>query len=183
MVDYKEAKKALRKEIKERTAMLDADYCKKADKVICEKILALPQYQAAKTVFAFVNAFGEPNTVPVIEDCWKQGKKICVPRCIDDHTMLVYEIKNMEDLESGAYGILEPKPICKLVEADDIDFALIPCVTCDEEGNRLGHGRGYYDRYLENAKFFSCMICRRQLMSNNIPVDELDVKPNLVISD
>ena len=55
----------------------------------------------------------------------------------------------MDDLEAGAYGILEPKKSCALVTAADIDFAVVPCLSFDRKGRRLGQGGGYYDRYLQ----------------------------------
>ena len=70
-----------------------------------------------------------------------------------------------------------------LIEADEIDFAVLPCVTCDHQGNRLGHGKGYYDRFLKGTKFSTCMICFEKLISGNIPMDDHDQKADSVITD
>ena len=176
-------KKELRKEIKERIRHLAPDYCREADRQIIKQVMALPSYQKADTVFLFVGTFGEPDTRPLILDALEQGKRVCVPRCLDERQMKAYEIRSMEQLTAGSYGILEPSEGCPEVDASEIDFALIPCVTCDERRNRLGHGKGYYDRYMKGSEFTSCMVCRRLLMTGEVPADVYDIRPDVLITD
>lgn len=176
-------KRQLRKKIKEKTKLLSAEYCQKADRQIIKKIQDLPAYQQAKTVFLFVGSFGEPDTRPLIEAALDQGKRVCLPRCLDEHKMKAYEIKDDSQLEAGRYGILEPAETCPEVDISQIDFALVPCVTCDSHRNRLGHGKGYYDRYMAEGSFTSCMVCRRLLMTEDVPTETYDIRPDILITD
>ena len=182
-VDIFEKKRALRAEIKEKIKALDDSYCKASDQEIFSKVAALKEYQDASTIFCFVGTGGEPDTRPIICHALGNGKTVGVPKCISDSEMVVYRISSLDDLEEGMYGILEPKEGLQLLEPSDIDFSLIPCVTCDLDGNRLGHGKGYYDRYLKKGDFVTCMLCRGKLVSEEVPVDSLDVKPDFVITD
>lgn len=181
--DIREKKRLLRKEIKERIKALDEDYCRWSDEIISSAVVTLPQFVQANTVFCFVGTGGEPDTRPIILKALEMGKTVGVPKCLSDSVMEVRKISSLDDLEEGMYGIFEPKEGLQVIDPEAIDFSLIPCVTCDFNGNRLGHGKGYYDRYLENGKFFTCMICRGKLMSTDIPMDKFDVKPDMVISD
>ena len=67
------------------------------------------------------------------------------------------------------YGILEPKADCALVTPADIDFAVVPCLSFDRRGRRLGQGGGYYDRLLPQLACPTCLICRERLMSEAVP--------------
>lgn len=107
--------------------------------------------------------------------------------------MDVFEITSLEQLEPGAYGILEPREGCPMVEPGEIDFGVIPCVSCDKAGHRLGHGGGYYDRYLEMAEkqvkslgkkcFPRAVICRERLMTAEVPAEATDQKMDFVVNE
>lgn len=182
-MDIFERKKNLRNEVKKKASLLTSEYCAKADSLIEEKVLNLNEYENAKTCFFFVGLGAEPNTKGIIQKALDDKKVVGVPRCLSDSIMEVYEISSLEDLEEGMYGILEPKKGLRKLNPKEIDFALIPCVTADLKGNRLGHGKGYYDRFLKKTKAFTCIICRRKLISEDIPMDKNDVKIDLVITD
>lgn len=182
-MDMKEQKKVLRQQIREKQKSLSANYCKTADLTICQRILALSEYANAKTMFCFVGTKDEINTEYLLRQAWKDGKRTIVPRCAAKGIMDAYEITSMDDLEEGQYGIREPKDACPKVEPDEIDFAVIPCMSCDEKGYRLGHGGGYYDRYLEHTDFATAVVCREELMLPEVPVDIYDKQMDWVISE
>lgn len=185
-MDVREAKKELRKQIRERNAALSPEYRAEASRKICEKITALPEYRNAETVFCFVGVRFEPDTSGIIEKALADGKRVCVPLCTDDTTMVAIEIKDPEqDLVTSFYDLREPREGLPKVEKDEIDFAVIPCVSCDHAGNRMGHGRGYYDRYLSGAEFEQAMICFEAITvpEGSIPTDQYDQPIERVITD
>ena len=80
-------------------------------------------------------------------------------------------------LEKGAYGIMEPSRRCPILSKEKIDVAVIPCVSADREGRRLGHGAGFYDRFLDGVTFPKILVCYKELMMDQVPVSytHLDV--------
>lgn len=176
-------KKELRREIKKILSALSPEYCITADKKIFEHIIATEGFQKASTVFCFVGTKAEIDTRPIIEEAWKRGKQVCVPRCISMGHMEAYAIESWDDLQEGSYGIQEPKSGCPFIEPKEIDFAIIPCLSCNHEGYRLGYGGGFYDRYLERMSCPNAVICRAKLMVEGIPVDEFDKKADIVITE
>lgn len=176
-------KKEARQQIKEKIKNLDKQYIKEADQSIFEQIRNLKEYQEAKTIFCYASMENEVDTWPLIALALEQGKVVGVPLCIGKGIMEVRQIKTMADFEKGAYGIMEPSKECPLLPKDQIDMAVIPCVSADREGRRLGHGAGFYDRFLKGTQFPKIMICYRELLLDKVPVQEHDVVMDQVIYD
>jgi len=118
---------------------------------------SLPEYQRAKTVLYYVDARSEVRTRFDLPNALASGKKVVVPWCNDVGELELFFLEGMEELELGMYRILEPaghlrrKPE-KQVSAADCDLVMVPGVAFDERGGRMGHGKGYYDKLLQNAR-------------------------------
>lgn len=183
MSDVLERKKELRKEIKKKTAALAESYCKAADEVIFKKVISMPEYEKAEVVFCYVGTDKEIDTYPILKSILESGKRLGVPKCLSYGVMEVREIENLRQLVSGAYGIMEPAEECKMIEPEEIGLALVPCLSCTKDGKRLGYGGGFYDRYLSKLYCPKIVLCRKQLIMEDIPMDEFDVVMDGVISD
>ena len=179
----KHQKKNLRSRMKKKAMELPEEYCTSADKAIGRYVMSLAEYQKAKTVFCYVGRKWEINTRPILEQILRDGKRLGVPKCVEKGIMEVREIDSFECLEAGAYGILEPKDGCACIRSEEIDLALIPCLSCSHDGKRLGHGGGYYDRYLEDADFTKAVLCRERLTEEEIPTDSLDISMDIVVTE
>ena len=176
-------KAELRKMIRKSLGDLTPEYKEEADKKIFENIKTLPEYDSAQTVFCFVGTKDEINTSLLIEDILNEGKKVCVPLCTEKGIMTAKKITDLDALTEGTYGIMEPCDDAETVLPEDIDFAVIPCVTCNKRGQRLGHGGGYYDRYLEDKEIPSALICREETMTQAIPTEGNDLVFDIVVSE
>ncbi|MDO4265518.1 MAG: 5-formyltetrahydrofolate cyclo-ligase [Eubacteriales bacterium] len=179
----KELKKELRAEIRRREAELSPDYLKEAGEKICRRIWELPGFDAAEQVFVFVGTGAEIDTSGLIGALFAAGKRVFVPRCAAKGIMHAYEIRDLSELVPGSYGIPEPPAAYEPVDPSEISFAIVPCLSCDREGYRLGHGGGYYDRYLEHVRAPRAVICREKLMLEHIPHEEHDLKMDFVVTE
>ena len=169
-------KRALRREIKAAVAALDKGYTKEADLQIFRHVAGLPEYEQAGTLFCFVGTSSEIDTAPILEDALRRGKRVGVPRCISRGIMEVREIRSFRDLEAGKYGIMEPGAHAPVIQAEEINLAIVPCMSCSHDGRRLGYGGGYYDRYLGRTRAVKAVICRERIMRADIPVEPHDHK-------
>ena len=155
-----------------------------SDRLITKNLLSLPEYKEAKCVFAFYGVDWELNTVPFIEDALAQGKKVALPLCFGKGVMEARQITSVDELTQGRYkGIPEPASDTPLVEKSEIDFALVPCVCADRNRFRLGHGGGYYDRYLAERGFFAVTVTRNAVLMDAVPRDEYDERCDCVITE
>lgn len=180
---YTETKKELRKKIKNEAARLSTEYCQTADAKIIENIINLKEFQSSDVIFCYVGRSNEINTIPLLMYILSSGKRLGIPKCISKGIMEVYEIKGLEDLCEGAYGIMEPAEWCSHVEPDEIQFVCVPCLSCSSDGKRLGYGGGFYDRYLEKIRCKKTVLCRSLLMNENIPVEVHDIEMDLIVTE
>lgn len=176
-------KMALRKKIKDKIKTLSPDYCKRADEIICQKVISLPEYEKADVVFCYVGTEREIDTRPILTHVLESGKRLCVPKCTSFGIMEALEIQDLNQLHPGAYGILEPDESCRVIRPEEISFACVPCLTCSTDGKRLGYGGGFYDRYLPKLDCKKAVLCRKELMVEKIPIDEFDIKVDYVVTD
>jgi 5-formyltetrahydrofolate cyclo-ligase len=141
----------LRKLMMEKRKALSKEEKKELDGIIFSKVIESEYYTKAKIIFVFVSHEDEVDTIKIIKHALKNNKIICVPKVISKlQGMEVIEIKSLEDLEPGKFGILEPKPGNNIISAETIDLVLLPGLAFDIDGGRLGYGGGFYDRYLTN---------------------------------
>ena len=169
-----EEKKALRTFIRKKERTLNPAYKAESSEAICRHLLALDEYKNAKTVFAFAGTEKEIDTSLFMNETIAAGKTLILPRCAAEHAIDLCVVRSMDDLEAGAYGILEPKMS---------DFAVVPCLSFDRKGRRLGQGGGYYDRLLPQLRCPTALICREQLMSPEVPVEEHDMRCTMLITE
>lgn len=182
--DLAKAKKELREKMKTISEGLDSDYMKMADDIITEKILASREYKDAEIIFSYLGVRREIDTSKFIEKALEDKKRVCLPYCVDEGEILAYEIESLDNLIINRYGIPEPDPsVCKPVEKNDIDYILVPSCTVDAKGNRLGFGRGYYDRYLDGYEGYKVVAIRSKQMVDTVPVGRKDIKIEKIISD
>ena len=162
-----EAKKALRSEVRAAERTLPPRYREESNAGINARLLALP----------------EIDTTEFLTATLRQGKRLCVPLCTGPGIMELRKITGFDDLTPGAYGILEPKADCPVVPLDEIDFAVIPCVSCDREGHRLGQGGGFYDRFLSAYRGPAFLVCRERLLRSEIPMEPHDAIIHWVVTE
>lgn len=171
-------KSSLRSFYKEkRTEITDKD-----DKSlkIAEKITETDIYKNSKVIMLFYPKENEVNTLHLLDMSISDKKTVVFP---------VTDTKNKElipvifsgSFKKGAFGIYEP---CgDIISKDKIDLVVIPALSIDKEGYRLGYGGGYYDRFLKDFKGKKIAVLFSQLLADKLPHDDFDIKADLTITD
>ena len=117
-------------------------------RIIKKKLFRTLVFKKAKTVMFYIAFDGEVETQDMIKKARILGKIIAVPACRKNRQIMPCILNDKTKLVRGLYGILEPA-IKKAVNLQDLDLVIVPGVAFDKEGNRLGRGKGYYDRFLK----------------------------------
>ena len=171
-------KKLLRKHIRSLLAELPLSLRRKEAEFVVETILEGNRWKNANVVFLFSPLSNEVDISPLIDIALTQGKKVCLPVVEGEFMKLrVYT----GEMKVGCYGILEPTgPLYDSYE--DIEFALIPGMAFDRKGNRMGRGKGFYDRLLPEIGAYKIGVCFSVQFLDEVPCDNLDVPVDAVIS-
>ncbi|MFH1100913.1 MAG: 5-formyltetrahydrofolate cyclo-ligase [Methanobacteriota archaeon] len=144
-------KQKLRQEFLQRRKALTSVEVQQKSIQIQNRLFALDEFVHAKTVLFYVSYDNEVATHDLIKACFSLGKQVVVPCTdIEKRILVLSELRCWEDLDVGAYHILEPKPVCRQpISYEVIDLVLVPGVVFDAHGQRIGHGKAYYDRLLQ----------------------------------
>ena len=144
--------------------------------------LALPEVERARTIMLFAGVGTEPDTRPLHRALAARGKRLAYPVCLPGHMLEARLVSALDELVPGAYGIPEPGGGCPTAPRDEIDLVLVPCLLCDRRGVRLGHGAGYYDRFLAGCRGATVCLCPPERLWDALPADEWDVPVGLVVT-
>lgn len=193
-MDLVEQKKKIRGEMKEKLRAADQAELATASQKLCQKISELPEFQQAQNLAFYMPLKTEANILPLLETSLKQKKNCFVPKvrpdgsCLMDFYLLANDKPLQEQLEPGAFGIMEPKsslpklteqiPPCELC-------MLVPAVSFDKSKNRLGKGKGFYDRFLQNypKPVKKIGVCFDFQLIGALPTESTDFPMDVVITE
>lgn len=183
---YKNSTPALKKaELrKEALKYYNGDFLSQREAIseaITRKVMALPEYGAAKTMFCYVGRKNEIDTAPLIEAALAEGKTVAVPYSEANGVMTARRITGLESLKRGRFGVLEPDENSEEVEPENIDVAIIPCLLCDLKGRRIGFGGGYYDRYLAQRRMIKIALCPEAMLKKRVANVRFDQRVDKVV--
>lgn len=146
------------------------------------RILSLEAYRQARIVMAYMAVRGELALDAVLRDALETGKTLALPRCEGEGVMRAYRVARPSDLRRGAYGIWEPDETCPPIEPDDMDLILVPGTAFDRQGDRLGQGGGYYDRYLVQTRAVRIGVCHDFALLDAVPTQTHDARMDGVVT-
>lgn len=182
-----EAKRWWRQQIRQAQKDLGEPYMTDASSRITKKLMRIREYRDAKTVMLYVNAGKEVITRSIMDAANRVGKTICLPLCYDTeaHLMEARLWNSDYKLKSGAYGIPEPDAASPVIDPKEIDLVVLPCMSCDPDCNRLGHGAGYYDRFLEGLRddCIRVALCYERILADELPTEAHDRQVDMVITE
>ncbi len=178
-----EQKKALRQAVREAEKQFTKDYLQSSDESIFRRVTALPEVQNAKTVFCYVSVRNEPDTHKIIYNLLEAGKKVCVPLCEKGGVMHACHVTELATLQKGVLDIPAPDLAAPRVSPADIDVVLAPCMAASRGCERLGHGGGYYDRFLAEVRCPVVCLCRGGNLYDFIPCGKYDILVDMVVSE
>jgi len=179
-MNSKKFKRQIRKAIKAQKLNLNPDIARQKAGYIFAEVESMEQFKKAQTVLAFWSLPDEIDTHEFVNK-WATHKRMVLPVVVGDELELRL-FTGVEQMEPGTgFGIMEPRTGL-LVKPEEVDFAIIPGVAFDRKGNRLGRGKGYYDKtlpLLTNA--VKVGVAYEFQLIDSVPVSEHDKPVDLVI--
>lgn len=175
------SKLQLRKEIKNSKRQFTSQQLHELSFAVITRLLAHPRVKSAKTIMLYHSLPDEVDTHTIVDSLLMSGKTILLPSVTGEGTMELHRYNGPNDLQIGAYGIMEPTGEL-YTDYANIDLAVVPGVAFDHDGNRMGRGKGYYDRFLPLVpQAYKLGICFTFQKVDSIPTDEHDIRMDEVI--
>ncbi|MDO4736658.1 MAG: 5-formyltetrahydrofolate cyclo-ligase [Bacteroidia bacterium] len=174
-----EQKTVIRKHIKELKFTFDKNQLEQYSLQICNKVAQLEQFHKAKYILLYSSLPYEVSTVSLFKFA-KQGKILVLPVVVGEDLILKEYIPSK--LKVGYMNILEPSQE-EIISPELIDLAIVPGVAFDSNCNRMGRGKGYYDRLLLQMQCAKIGIGFHFQIVDKVPTDNNDIKMDLVITD
>lgn len=178
-------KAILRKSILSQLRDLPQKEYEQRSTAIMAKLFDDPIFQSAQTVGLTISRYPEVNIMPLIEHCWRSGKRVAVPKCDPQkRTMTFRLLESMDQLEVVYMDLQEPnEAMTEAIDTGDIDLLVVPGVVFMETGYRIGFGGGYYDRYLADYRGATRSLAFDVQITDSVPVESHDIPVAGIITE
>lgn len=184
-------KQDLRRQFRAVRKALGEEERAKVDAGIEERVVSLPEFADADVLLAYLDFGPEVRTRGIIQRAWEAGKVVALPWCIPGtHEMRWYRVTSFDDLVRSKLGMEEPVPVDENEQqlgTGQRMLALVPGLTFDPQGYRLGYGGGFYDTFLAMFDGVSAGLCREAAWSDDLRaegiIDAHDLPVQLVVTE
>jgi 5-formyltetrahydrofolate cyclo-ligase len=184
-LDIRKYKKVLRAKYKNLRSIMSEEEKSKKDASILRHFVSRSEYKGASLVLTYVSKALEVDTLKLIERAWRDKKRVAVPSCIEkSRSMRFFEISSFDQLAKGTFGVLEPdEENCREVASFSGSVCVVPGLCFDSFGYRIGHGKGYYDRFLSAYSGLKIGLCYRNCIQHSIHHGRFDIPIDIVINE
>lgn len=181
LVRNMEIKKDIRKRVLSMRSNMPVQEWWEKSLMISEKIVSHPFFLEADEIYCYMDYRREVCTRPIFEKAWELGKKTAAPK-ISGEEMEFFYIQSFADVKEGAFHI--PEPVTSEAAQGNHVLVILPGVAFDRKRNRLGYGKGFYDRYLSRHQNYKVLAPAFELqIVDAIPVEEHDIRPEIIITE
>lgn len=179
----KSSKSAIRAQISAWRQDLSTNEWSANSRSICTRLLELDQLKTARTVHAFwpLTAKKEVDIRPLIRSLSSHNIRVYLP-IVDGNELLHGLYTKKEDFKLNSFGGFEPRPDPTFV-MEDVDCILVPALAADLSGNRIGYGKGFYDRFLSESKALKIAPIFAIQLVQGIPSEPYDVPVDILVTE
>ena len=186
MNDLKLRKNEIRLLFKQKRAEYDDERREILDDAVCRRIISLAGFRYAGALLTYSPIGKEINVHPIAEEARRRGKPVYYPKCGEKTFMDFRLVDSDERLLPGTFGVSEPGDDCPVFDPEDRGagtVCIVPALSFDRKGYRLGYGGGYYDRYLSRYRGTKIGVVYEEMLSDDLPRGRYDVCVDLIVTE
>ena len=177
-------KVAARALLKQKRRTLTDSYLTESNSKICEHLLREILAHVADTVLTFSPIGNEPDLDPLARELMARDIAVAFPvSCTNDTHLEFFTVSDLSELRDGAYGIKEPSQNAPRAVCTRRTVCIVPALSFDKRGMRIGYGKGYYDRFLSEFEGLSIGVVFSEMLSDTVPHDEHDIPVDMIITE
>ncbi len=182
LMSLHEQKNQLRNEIKQLRSLLSKSDRQNMSQQIEKFLLEIVEFNQAKRVFCYISYLDEVETHSLITAFLQQNRELAVPKITNKTEMLAIPLSDFSELEPDRLGILTPKSNQAVTKSFDV--AITPGLGFTEKGERLGYGRGYYDRWFsKNTVKTKIGLAFEVQIVDELPLEETDLPLDILVTE
>ena len=172
----------LRKQMKALREEMSALQVMEMSARICEKIIAMPEYRAARRIFCYNALPMEVQTGGLIREILRAGKELYLPVTGADNNMTAIRLRDPDKVHKGAFRVMEPDGD-EAIDPAELDLVLTPGLAFDRAGGRIGYGAGCFDRFLPKCRGKIIALALEMQLVDRVPMDAHDVAVDLIVTE
>lgn len=177
-------KNSLRKSVLSFRSSLDKNDVLSMSADIFRQFLSIEKIRHASRFMLYIDFRNEVATREIISNLLDLGKEVYLPVTLKEEKKLIPKrIFSLDDLVSGAYGILEPRIDAPIIDPSLLDVVVVPGSVFDKNGYRTGYGGGYYDRFLENTDAIRVGVCFDFQLVDDVFPEKHDKRMDFIITE
>ena len=177
-----DVKLSIRNAVLGKRRALSAEFRKQKSKEIVDCLVEMTVFKEAMTIATYLPLSSEVDLSALLQIGFSE-KYFVAPRTLPEFELSFHHITASDDLETGFGNMQQPYEKARHVPLANIDLFLVPLAACDEQGNRLGFGKGYYDRALAKATGYKLGVGFHCQLIQDVPADSHDIPLNGFISE
>ena len=181
--DLSAQKIKLRNTLRAEIAALPDEYISESNRKLYSQVISLNEFSDARNIMIYHSVEREPDTLLIIKTALSAGKTVSLPYCLRGGIMQARIVHSLSELEPAMLGIPSPTSQAPVIAPDKLDLVIVPALTYDREGYRLGYGGGYYDRFLAGVFAHTVGLARELLIKQKLPREPHDIAVKYVVTE
>jgi len=182
-MDLKSTKIELRGKIRGEIISLPDEYIADSDAGLFLRMISLKEFIDARNIMIYHSVGREPDTLKIAQAAFLAGKTVAFPFCYRGGIMEARIVDSLDSLVPAVLGIPAPADTAPVIGPEALELIIVPALTYDAAGHRLGYGGGYYDRYLSGLTAFTAGLARDRLIRDKLPREQHDIAVKCVITE
>ena len=182
-MSLRDFKRELRERIREEIAALPGDYIAQSDAGIFAMVTTFKEFIDSRNILIYCSVEREPDTAGIAGTAFAMGKTVAFPCCYGGGIMRAGAVGGIGELVPAILGIPAPKESAPVIMPDAFDLIIVPALTYDYAGYRIGYGGGYFDRYLRGLPAFTIGLAREHLLMDTLPREPHDIAVKCVVTE
>ena len=177
------SKADLRRKVSEEIAALPDDYIAASDNGLLLQVISLEEFIAARNIMIYCSVKREPETRGVARAAQSMGKTVAFPYCYKGGIMDARVVGDIDELLPAMLGIPAPQGCAPVIAPGELELVIVPALTYDLSGFRLGYGGGYYDRFLSGLPAYTVGLARERLIREELPRERHDIAVKCLVTE
>ena len=182
-MDIRTYKNELRTQYSEKRKALSSEQKNKLDESIAKRFINMLSYRYSNQILFYASTDAEISTTSIFEQALNVGKACYFPKCYEDSKMSFYKVNSPDELVPDAFNIKAPVNETEIYKPQPSDIIIVPAMSYDSKGFRLGYGKGFYDRFLPDFLGTKIGFCYSDFMAESLPKGRYDISVDIIVTE